>query len=275
MTTTNALTTLRKNGQPALTEAELLMMEEAAAEAVPSYRLVPPRIKMAGGGLPVWVNSDSGETMKEFDGIAVLSQITRGLWTTDSLGNPPLCSSPNGIHGYFSADPDEAQLDAAMRLTAIHTAIRETDPDAMVGPWECSACPMNRFGTGKDGRGKACNEMRRIIILVDGWSTPAILTLPTMSVKKWDAYASGLRNVKRAYFGVRTRFALEKARSGGGQEYSKADLSKVGDLSAEEIRAVIELRREFEEYLQSLPGAMAGEYEGADVEGTVEDVAPF
>ena len=62
----------------------------------------------------------------------------------------------------------------------------------------CLGCPQNQFGSARQGRGKACKNIRRLgLITEDGMeyiSSATIYTLkvPVMSVKNWAAYTKKL-----------------------------------------------------------------------------------
>jgi len=112
--------------------------------------------------------------------------------------------------------------------------------------------------------------MRRLVIVVEGDTFPALLHLPPTSIKPWDAYASGLLRKRLAYFAVKTRFTIRRERNADGAEYGIVEPQEAGPLDADTLRAVIELRRQYE----SLLG------EPADVEdyianGAQDHDAPF
>ena len=90
--------------------------------------------------------------------------------------------------------------DAKMFETFRHPALDGLNVEEAAGPWGCAECPLNQWGSG-NGRGKACKDLRRLIVLVEGWSMPAIMTLPPTSVKAFDTYASAQARTRgNAYF---------------------------------------------------------------------------
>lgn len=57
---------------------------------------------------------------------------------------------------------------------------------------KCAICPHNQFGsriTDSGGKGKACNDMKRLAVAPVGDLTdPMLLRLPPMTLKVWDTY---------------------------------------------------------------------------------------
>lgn len=98
---------------------------------------------------------------------------------------------------------------------------------------ECSACPLNEFGSADIGRGKACRQRRRLALIPAGFyskkpksrdfdlelfdnpkdfqsSDIAFLKIPVTSVKRWSQYVTQLSaQFHRPSFGVITRIWLE------------------------------------------------------------------
>jgi hypothetical protein len=97
----------------------------------------------------------------------------------------------------------------------------------------CQGCPMNEWGTADTGRGKACQNRRRLILLPAGYATPkkgsrdfdvelftdpahyktadeAQMKLPVTSSKEFSKYVSQLgAQYQRPPHGVLTRIYLE------------------------------------------------------------------
>lgn len=88
---------------------------------------------------------------------------------------------------------------------------KSTDPQSD----KCSICPKNEWGSADTGRGKACSNNRRLVLITeDGLEDPAnaqIVTIkvPTTSVKMWAGYVSNIADVKkRPPLGVVTEISL-------------------------------------------------------------------
>ena len=137
--------------------------------------------------------------------------------------------------------------------------------------FDCATCPLAQWGSvhqgGVMGKGQACKTLRRLVVLVDGWAQPALLTLPPTSVKPWDTYASVLARNKSAYFAHRTLLTLAGQKSATNDAYSMVEVESDGLLSKEEVGAVIAIRREFESLVRNMP-IDGSEYEVVDENGT-------
>ena len=105
--------------------------------------------------------------------------------------------------------------------------------DPATGTSPCGTCPMNEWGSADQGRGKACQNRRRLTLLPAGQYVPrprsrdfdleliddpnhfqkaevAFLRLPVTSVKGWSAYVNQIsQTVRRPPHGVVTRIHLE------------------------------------------------------------------
>jgi hypothetical protein len=96
----------------------------------------------------------------------------------------------------------------------------------------CDGCPMNQWGSAAQGRGKACQNRRRLVLLPAGAYVPrqgsrdfdlhlftdndhyaraetAMFKVPVTSVKSWANYVNTIAtSVQRPPFGVVTRLAV-------------------------------------------------------------------
>jgi hypothetical protein len=91
----------------------------------------PPRIKISRESQAFLM--PDGSTSKTLEGTLVFHHKARGYWETEGQ-LMPTCSSLDGKAG--------------------------TDENG--NQKTCANCPFNKFGSGKDGSGKACKEMRWI-----------------------------------------------------------------------------------------------------------------
>ncbi len=98
---------------------------------------------------------------------------------------------------------------------------------------ECAGCPMNEWGSADTGRGKACQNRRRLSLLPAGYYSPkkgsrdfdldlftdetafqtgdvAYLRLPVTSVAEWSKYVNQVAaSLQRPPYGVVTRVYVE------------------------------------------------------------------
>ena len=273
----NALIQLQGAGTQ-LTEVEQMILDEINQDAN-AFDLQPERVKIAPGGIGQFLAGE-GETVKTFTAIVAISQKIRGYWPGSGTGNAPLCSSPDGARGIFTTDPDADQIKDATTAKQPHPAILLYDAGQPVPDFfGCVSCPLNQWGSehqrrGGEGRGKACKEMRRLLLLIDGWALPALMSLPPTSIKAWDGFCSGQASRKSAYFAVRTKFELDAAKANGGETYNVVKVSQVDRLTdTADMAAVSEIRRQYRDLVSQMP-IQVDEYETIEP-GADDDLAPF
>lgn len=109
---------------------------------------------------------------------------------------------------------------------------------------ECAVCPFNQFGTAKDDRGnesagKACKNMKRLHIMMEGHDLPRRLTIPPSSIKETDTFLSTLRDQRIPMTSAKVRFKLTEATSGGGIEYSQIRFEYLGQIP---VRVYLKLK---------------------------------
>lgn len=251
-------------GSIELSDLERAILEESQADDA-AFDFVAQRIKMPSGGGLFFTLDD--EPIKSFTAVVALSQKARAWWPGEGTGQPPLCSSPDGAHGWLPAEPPVSQLKEADALSVSHPGLRGEPIEN--GPYECRLCPLAQFGSApksKGGRGQACKSLRRLVLLVDGYTMPVLFTLPPTSIKAWDRYCSGLQNRRSAYFAVKTKFSLDKMSNAAGIEYAVVNVA-VADAIDEPatFAAVREIRNEYRALIGDLP-IEAVEYEVTESE---------
>ena len=178
------------------------------------------RIPMpAAGGTTFQVPTTDGEVdMKKIPAIIVHVQPARLYWEKpfgSGEVTPPDCFSQNLLTGIGSPGG------------------------------KCNECPMNEFGSGKDGIGKACTERRNLYILTKDTLLPYNLSAPVQSIKNYKAY---LQNLTRAGVSVKsivTVIGLEKDKSQGGISYSRLTFEAGPPLSADQKKVVAAFRSSF------------------------------
>lgn len=263
-----------------LTEVERMILGEKANDTS-AFTLVPTKLTIAPGGIGVFASS-SGETYKTLTGVVAVSQIARAYWPEKGTSKrPPLCSSADGVFGTINPRPDQEQVDAGRTARLPHEAIRLADAGkAVPKTYSCAECPLSEWESahqgGRQGRRQACKELRRLVILIDGWTQPVLLTLPPTSAKAWDAFCSNQELVRSAYWATRVEIGLEKAAAEDGSPYNTVAVKAVGSLKTDAalVKAVIEIRRTFETLVREM-GITPDEYRtdaaGATVDGVVVD----
>lgn len=202
----------------------------------------------SGGGLAFELpgdEPDNPELVKEIVGVIVDHYPINAYWRDKYAGqnNPPDCSSLDGKVG--------------------------------TGGVLCKTCPNNQFGSGDDGSGKACKNMRRIYILTEHNAFPYLLTLPPTSIRPFSDYLAkrvigkGLRS-----YGVVTKITLRKAVSKSGITYSQAAFSLVGVLSPEQTAQMAQQAAKWKQVTRAVAIQNDEYVNGGEKETSVADV-PF
>lgn len=171
----------------------------------------PPRVKISREAQAFLLPDRSTE--KSLEGVIVYHHKARGYWEVEGQ-QLPTCSSMDGTVG-----GDENG--------EIHT---------------CANCPFNAWGSGKDGRGKACKEMRWIYVLRDGEIIPSRISLPPTSLGSFDAFVTALAQRKIAPIMKQVRIGLEKTERHGFTYSVLGQPEVLGDVSRERIVEMLKLR---------------------------------
>jgi hypothetical protein len=144
----------------------------------------------------------------------------------------------------------------------------------------CAACRYNRYGSengqnGEGGRGKACKNMRRVHILLDGKALPYRLTLPPTSLRAYDKYMMTLAEKQRPYPTVITQIELATATNKGGIEYSEAAFTMLEEINDRaKLMEIKALRLKLQETMRSqeiVAGEASGEVSVDSDAGTEPD----
>ena len=78
----------------------------------------------------------------------------------------------------------------------------------------CAACPHNTWGSGKEGRGKACSDSHRLAVAPAGQvNEPLLLRVPPASLRPLSDYATMLSKRGVAFDAVVTRIGFEAGES--------------------------------------------------------------
>lgn len=266
-------TTLALNSKQEIGELEQAVLAEMQDEAN-AFDYIPTRIKFPSGNVDAFTTNDGDVLKPPFTAIIAVSQKARAFWPNkETQGMPPLCASPDGVTGWFDTASDQVQ-DATV-LPVKHPALSK--PTEGQGPWACAKCPLAEWGSG-DGRGQACKALRRLIVLVDGWTMPAIMTVPPTSVRTLDGYCSArARQRGQAYFTAWTEFGLSEMRSPStGIKYKVLTLKPGRTLAEAETAEVIAIRHQYAQLVREL-GISAEDYdtgETIDASSTDSEEAP-
>jgi len=159
-----------------------------------------------------------GEKVSDFEGLIIKKKMNNAYWNDsfeESGGNEfPDCFSKDGVY------PDPRVEHPKHR--------------------NCAQCPMNAFGSGEGGKGKACKNTRVLYILVNDNVIPYRLTLSPMNMKPFDMYITVLTNKGIYYQIAMTKFSLATAKNKDGIGYSGINFKNTG-LEIEKARQVKEM----------------------------------
>jgi hypothetical protein len=135
-----------------------------------------------------------GRKVDSFDGHVLYWHEANAYWATkfgEGETTMPDCSSSDG------SEPDSDEADGRL-----HQSDR------------CVGCPQNQYGTAIDGGdGKACQNMIRMYIILDGHRIPYVLKAPPSSLGKKDPFKTWLtmavdEGVSGKYQTVNVNFSL-------------------------------------------------------------------
>lgn len=167
------------------------------------------RAKVATGGGKAFEivtgDEDSDTSTTTLTGVIIHNHACNAWFDEESTGNaPPICSSMDGV-------------------TGLNTASGEC--------CSCADCPQNEYGSSLKGSGKACKNMHRLYLLVEGSPVPMILTLPPTSQKNFKNYRLGTLAVNRLKpHEVVTEMTLSPQVSKSNQKYSVVKFKMLGKL---------------------------------------------
>lgn len=99
---------------------------------------------------------------------------------------------------------------------------------------ECSKCPKNEFGSGKNpdgtpGKGKACANQRRLILQIKDIELPCRLTLPPTSKRSMENFLRELQSIP--FWGVLAKFSFDTKVT-----WPQPHIEKVRNLSYGELK---------------------------------------
>lgn len=198
-------------------------LSEKAYEQLAGIKLELPQLKIPSAGSTFFEIDE--EPLKELQGVIVVHGPRHVYFDKEFEGDsaPPRCSSRDGVQGIWNVDEQV-----------------EGEDGELTGEVEiknCADCPYSKFGSDKNGRGKACKEKHQIYILLNGKPLPFSMMLPVSSVGVLNSYATSLFNKGKFLNEVLTSFTLEKTTNKTGIVYSKIVMKKVRDLTEDELVA--------------------------------------
>ncbi len=240
-----------------MTSEEMEELQDQLEDLDPESGITCRKIKIpSGGGTSYEVqgeDDDDTDPMKTITGVVVFTHRLSGYWPSayGSSTNPedklPYCASMDGKTGI----------------------IQETGEVIT-----CETCPKNQYGTAKDqagnqARGKACKNMRRLYILMDGDPNLYLLTVPPTSIRDVNNQLAKIA----PYADKVITLSLEKTTNAGGTPYSKVVIKKAGTLPPAAAAVVKELRHQIKAQYKDM-AITVDEYAAAPERGKAVNVVP-
>ena len=202
--------------------------------------------------IPPIVTDDpnSPDMVKALTGVIVYHHKSNAWWDGD--GNPvegqqPDCVSADGITGVGRPGGD------------------------------CASCPLNTFGSGEGGKGKACKNTERLYLISEGSILPYRINVSPASLKRYRSYKTSQVAKGRKICDVVTEISLKKVTNASGQPYAECVFKCVGLLDPETKALSRKKREEVKALAQSLaniPAAAAASV-GAELEAEGFEEVPF
>lgn len=197
------------------------------------------KVPSAGGIAYEVQGEDEGDAdpMKEVEGVILFTHRLNGYWpnTFGTSSNPedkvPTCSSMDSKTGF---NPGTGEVTS------------------------CESCPLNQYGTGgvdekgNQKKGKACKNMRRIYLMMDGDPNFYLLSVPPTSIKDVNKQLAKILASGTPYTSMIVGFTLEKAQNSNGVAYSKVVVKKKGLLPPAAAAQVLQLRNQIKAQYQSM-----------------------
>jgi hypothetical protein len=174
------------------------------------------RIKVPSGGGKYFTVDDDLPPAAAIEGVIMAAQYMNVYWDKP-MGegdSAPTCSSADGMSGWYIMDGELMER-------------------------SCLSCPMNKMRSAANGRGKACKNIVKLMMLVDGQALPVEVKVPVMSVANFSRYLAReivARNLK--IWQVTTKLTLKEATNGNGIKYSQITFECTGRVDDEEIMAL-------------------------------------
>lgn len=189
------------------------------------------RLKVPTGGGTRWeVNTPDGHKLVDDLPCVILDSFNRrGYWIGSEVegaglsNSPPDCSSDDMItgRGRRSVEDDESSEQA------------------------CLDCPLNVWGSGRNGRGKACSVKKRVFLLLPDsvYPIPLFLQVPPTSLKSFSQFARGLARFGTRLHHVTVSLSLKPDKDEGGNPFSRIEIKQLGDRMNDDQRAFMETLR--------------------------------
>lgn len=208
-------------------DLDLMLSPEEMAEETDGLAMVYPRVKIPSGGIVQFELPNPDDPNKplyapELCGVIVHHHPANGYWVEGEVS--PICSSVDGKVGVG-------------------------DPGG-----NCADCPLNQFGSGEGGVGKACKNSHVLYLLQSGSTLPIRLNLPPTAIRPFSNFVSlaFLSQGKRTSSAV-IKITLVKQQSKNNQSitYSAPVFTVAERFAPETERAVLAVVKNIKATIQN------------------------
>lgn len=187
-------------------------------------------LKVPSGGALIWTvpGIDGDEPHKVLTGICLGFSDTRVYWRVPfsergKQRTPPDCSSKDGFWG-------------------------KGTPGG-----ECESCPLSQWGSDpRSGRGQACKQVRRLLLLRKDRILPELINIPPTSIKNAEQYFLRLFNQRIPFWGLVSNLALERTSNADGIDYARITFSAGPRLNEAERQALAPYQAQMAALLRDL-----------------------
>ena len=222
-------------------DPELLAeIQDELEDLDPEAGIACRKIKIpAGGGLAYEIqgeDEDDAEYKKTIPAVIVFTHRMNAYWSASYGDNQ---SEQNRL-------PDCSSMDGK-------TGLNSNTGEVI----SCERCPFNQYGSGVDqqgrqSRGKACKNMRRLYLMMSGDPNFYLLTVPPTSIRDVNKQLQRILAGGVPYTGLVCNFTLEKTKNAAGTDYSKVVASKGGILPPELVAQAIAMRSEIKKQYKDM-----------------------
>ena len=232
-----------------------------------SGEVTPLLIERLTIGVGGFFHRDAGGSKEQaansITGVVIMATSPRAAFVGDSdtEQRSPICSSVDGVTGMVFAglfgEDNEDMLEDAEKMEVAHPVLAERSRMT----WDCSTCALNQWGSAGGGmRGKACKEMRRLLVLSDDSDAPVIVTLPPTSLTVWDKYAAARSNrADRAFYLVRTKLGTRSEKR-GSFDWGVLTVENKGRIDFDLAQAIVQFQKAYRQHVQAMSVQTADYY---------------
>lgn len=220
------------------------------------------RIKIPGAGGTHWlvpsITNADGDATKELTGVIVAWADKKAWWSkqfgTDGSASPPDCKSEDMVHGLGLPTIALNQKETLL----VDEGKAQGQPTRDTGGWLCSTCPHNVFGSAQQGGGKACKDMRFIVMVLADAVLPVLVRIPPTSLLPIRQYFKRLAAGGKRYYGTVTTLTLKVEKNDSKIDYAVIVPTAARFLSAEELGGAQAYHALFQPMLESDGAVEAG-----------------